>query len=66
MDRGILARVGGEIGILDIARVEPFALERAADAFGDRLHQPLKLGRARCRHGQEAQAGTLFESPKPE
>jgi hypothetical protein len=54
-------RVEGEIGVLDVVRDEPFALERVADAFGDHLHQPLKLGRAWCRHGQEPQADALFE-----
>lgn len=52
------ARVEREIGILQVARDEPGSLERAADAFCDHVHEALKLGWTRRRHGRELKAWT--------
>jgi hypothetical protein len=56
--RRLLGRIEGEIRVLDVARDEPAALERAADPFGNPLHQLPELTGAR------AGAGTNRPSPE--
>ena len=56
MVRRLFGRIEGEIGIVDIPLNEPGALERAADPFGDPLHQALELLRTRRRNRHEHQA----------
>lgn len=58
MHRRLLAGIEGEIRFLEVARDEPGALERAADARGDPLHQMLERIRARGWDRDEPQ-GTL-------
>ncbi|MDH5502305.1 MAG: hypothetical protein OEY72_14510 [Gammaproteobacteria bacterium] len=43
----LLGRIEGETGVIDVACDESRALERAADPFGDPLHQALELLRTR-------------------
>jgi len=56
IDRGSLARITREVAVLHIARDQPRALERSADALGDDLDPVLQLAGARCRHRNEPQA----------
>jgi hypothetical protein len=45
------------MAVLDVARDESLSLNRPADAFGDRLHEALKLSGARRRHRTEPSSG---------
>ena len=64
MDRRLFARIEGEIGIVDIPRDEPGALEGAADPFRYLLNEAIELLRTRRRDGLERQA-TLTVRPSP-
>lgn len=48
-----------------MSRNEPRVLERAADPFGDPLHQPLQLPGTRSWHGHEPQAAFAFPAIDP-
>jgi hypothetical protein len=55
VDRRLIARNERQIRALDVARDQPRALQRTADALRDPLHQTLEIRRARGRHGHEPQ-----------
>ena len=55
----LLGRIEGEIGVIDVACDESRALERAADPFGDPLHQAIELFRARVQIGKISRFGLL-------
>ena len=59
MDRGLLARVEREIGVLEVARDERGSLERAAHSFRNCLHQALELEAARGWDRHEPQTCSL-------
>ena len=56
-----LARIEGQVGVLDVARDEPGVLERAPDPLGDRLHRALERRPTRCGHGHEPQTHFLTD-----
>ena len=53
IDRRFLARVKGQIRVLDVSCNQPGPLKRMPDPLGDRLHQNLKLFRRRLSHRHE-------------
>jgi hypothetical protein len=62
VDRRLLARIEGEICIVDIPLNAPRPLKRAVYPLGDLLHQPLEGLRTRRRHSHEPQS-TLTVPP---